>query len=103
MNTFEFVKNIQSSYKNNLSLQPKVTYENSEGFHYGVFYHIKLNKFIFVDESNIMAEVEPTLVLFPNENGEYGMSDIELYSLVDYDFCGTADDLSCMVYFKEVK
>ena len=100
---FDFVKGIESGYKNNLSLQPKVTYENSEGFHYGIFYHTKLDKFIYVDEDNTFTEMEPILVLEPDKNGEYGMSDEELYDLTDCDFVGTADDLSSMIYFRMVK
>lgn len=102
-NIFDFVKSIESSYKNNLSLQPKATYVNDDGFHYGIFYHKKLNKFIFVDEDNTFTEMEPVTVLFPNEYGDYGMTDDELYDFIDYDFMGAADDLSCIIYFRQVK
>lgn len=100
---FDFVKGIESPYKNNLSLQPKVTYENEYGFHYGIFYHTKLDKFIYVDEDNTFTEMVPTLVLEPDESGDYGMTDEELYEFTDYDFMGTADDLSSMIYFRQVK
>lgn len=103
---FDFVKSIESCYKNNLSLQPKVTYENADGFHYGIFYHTKLDKFIFVDEDNTFTEMEPTLVLYPTtgttqEDYEYDLSVLDTYP--NYDFVGTADDGSCMIFFRQVK
>lgn len=98
---FDFVKSIESPYKNNLSLKPKVTYENEDGFHYGIFYHTKLDTFIFVDEDNTFTEMEPVLVVEPIGEHEYGEDIYDAFQ--DYDFMGEADDLSCMIFFRQVK
>lgn len=101
---FDFVKSIDSCYSSRKSLQPKVTYENEHGFHYGVFYHEKLDRFIHVDEGNRMMEAEPVLVVYPTgegKNKKYNKNIFEMYD--NYDFVGTADDLSCMIFFRMVR
>lgn len=110
MDSLTAVLRVDSPLRSISGLTPKVVYDD-----WGVFYDPVKGIFVKAeivkttsDEHGCcvlrldeITQIVPVAVVFPGKDGEYGMDEDELFSFVECDFCGEADDLSCYLYFNK--